>query len=203
MRYFSNQGSALEYFTCCHFCETNTGFQILKEKKKRPALKWFLHMSSICEFRQGFVQQSSHSHKFYSFFPFFLYSSFSCSLQLLSVSYLSCQCHFTCHPSSCPWHCILMLPAHSQTYSIQPLRELSLPVPSWQPTHFLFPWVMLFFFHFLIHSAFLAVLLEYKCISFPGSTLPFHVIFPCRSEFPALGIWLSDSHLTPTVQQSL
>lgn len=88
---------------------------------------------------------------------FFLYHSSAFSLQLLSVSYLPCHYLFTCLLSSLPWHCIFMPSALSQTYSIQPLRDLSLPVSSQQSAHFLFSLSDAFLLHghFLIYSALL------------------------------------------------
>lgn len=193
---FSNQGSALEYFTCCPFHEAILFFRF---PKKSLAYSGF--MTPPAPVSLGRVCNSwvtSSTLPFNTFF--FLYHSFSFSLQLLSVSYLSCHCLFSCHLSSFPWHCIFMLSAFSQTYSTQPLRELSLPVPSQQSACLIFSWVMLLFcvviFWSTLPYCILTVLSEYKCGCFVVLFL-FLVYF---QVVHSLGTWLSN-HI-PIVQQS-
>lgn len=196
LSHFSNQRSALEYFAGCLFHE-----QILFFRFQKKA--WHKTVSSSLQ-HLWVVQQLSH--KFYSFNTFlFLHHAFSFSPQLLSVSYLSCHCLFTCHQSSFPWHCICMHSALSQTYSIRPLRELSFPVPSWQSAHFLFHWVMLFFcmviFWCTLPYCILTVLSEYKWI-FLVALFLFLLYFQVVHSFPHLGTWFSDLHHIPIVQHS-
>lgn len=82
-RHFSNQGSTLEYSTCCLFHETNTAFQIqILVSSMVSSYVQHLWVWAKGLFNGQVIVTSS------TLFPyvFFLYNSFSCSLQLLLVS---------------------------------------------------------------------------------------------------------------------
>lgn len=181
---------------------------LLFRGQKKPSIKLFPRLSSTCEFRQraGATADSQLlpfqqlTHKFSLFSPFTI---LSLSLQLFWVLYLSCHCLFTCHLSYFPWQCIFVFPALSQTYSTQPLRDLSLPVPS-LGIYSLFPWVMLCFCMVIFWSALpyftLDMPSEYKCVFLVGLFLSL-LYFQIGHSFQCLGTGPSDLHHIPIARQ--
>lgn len=148
--------------------------------KKAPGINSFHHLSSACEFRDFCATAESQVQCFLLIPFFFLYHSFSFSLQLLSVSYLSCH---SLHLSSKFFSMALHFYASCSFTNIfhtaleRPVSSSSITTICSLP--FSLSDAFLLHGHFLTHSA----LLHPDCASriqmhFPCSILSFLVIFP-------------------------
>lgn len=194
-RHFSNQGSVLDYFTCCLFQETNTAFQIqilVFSMVSSYVQHLWVWAKGLCN-GQVIVTSST----LFPYVFFFLYNSFSCSLQLLLVSYLSLSLHLSSKFLSMALHfyasCLFTNILHTESCLFQFHHDNLF-------TSFFLEWC------FSSAWSFSDLLCLPDCafriqMDFPGST--FRVMFPHHSEFSTLGTWLSDSHHTPLVLQSL